>query len=294
MTVFNTARLLCLFCVMTIVTSAFANAQSDTCSHVLDEYTQIDTDLRIAITQCDNKPPKAVALFITGWAAHLDGVGDLFVDTAKAFAHMGIVSLRTDIRGESEQEKSNYTLTSTYASRVHDAQIALEHLKKQFPSLPVIVLGHSLGGTTALSLAANDENHIDNLVLWSYAGNPDSLFPRMLSEQQHREVMTQGSVTLNTWANLIITKEHYLGMNAADIYPPLRSFTGKLLYLVGSDEPQIYEESRLYDNLVNAERVEKVLVVGADHIYNVFDSSKTHSQRVIQLTRDWLKDTVLE
>jgi alpha-beta hydrolase superfamily lysophospholipase len=55
---------------------------------------------------------------------------------------------------------------------VHDLALALDHTQSAYPGLPLVLLGHSLGGLVAASLVARKLRPVDALVLSSPALDP--------------------------------------------------------------------------------------------------------------------------
>ena len=253
----------------------------------------IDNDLIVTTTYDDKIPVKAAVLMIPGWTAPIDSVGDLYKALAFDLARLGIASLRTNIRGESERELTNYTLTNTYAERVRDATLAYEKLIKLYPEVNIGILGHSLGASTTLSLLAKTGNEVSSVSLWSMAGNPNDLFTsRVLNEKEQQEVLLEGQVTISRWADITITRRHFLGMTSEDLYAPLKSYSNPLMHIVGSDEDRHPEMDLLFSS-TESDIKEDITIVGADHIYNVFDESKPYSKQVRSRTKQWFADTLL-
>lgn len=272
--------------VLVYLYSAFSHAA------FVDKTITIDKNLIIATTFDNSQTVKAAVLMVPGWTAPIDSVGNIYKDLAFDLAAQGIASLRTNIRGESERELTNYTLTNTYAERVRDSQLALDKMRSLYPDVPIGIVGHSLGGSTTLSLLANKNNITKSVALWSMAGQPDKLFPRVLDNKEQETLLKDGSIVITRWADITVTERHFKGMNSANLYPPLKSYTGPFMHIVGSDEPRHEEMNVLFESL-GSEIKEDITIHGADHIYNVFEPNKPYAARVRAITTHWFTDTLL-
>ncbi|MDU0354231.1 alpha/beta fold hydrolase [Paraglaciecola aquimarina] len=242
------------------------------------------------LTAGNNKKPKAVVLMIHGWASQMNEVGDMYLRLAAQLALRDYASLRINIRGESEGEKSRYRLTSTFASRIADAQAGLKYLQKHHPGLPVAVVGFSLGGATAMALAGKEVDAIDSVVLWSTAGDPAHVLNTMPAKVVN-EVLNNGAAKLQQWVELTITRQHLLGMLGYDIFNPLKNYSGALLSIRGSDDFVTPQELTIFSH-ASASPEESVVISGADHIYHSLSTDKQYVERVLAHTVRWFEDTL--
>lgn len=234
--------------------------------------------------QCETK---AAVLMIHGWAGQKDEVGDIYKILAQQLAKDCIASLRFDVQGESEREKSHYTLTSTFASRVNDAQSGLDYLQNQYPNTRLIVLGFSLGGATAMELVSQHPDTFFAMVLWSTAINPSAIATDTVNFQTIRQAVSEGQGTMKSWADFTLTREHIVGMLG---YNPLRNlgeFKGHLLSIRGSEDFLPAHEDKIFA-ASNGVTEDAYYLGGADHIFHVFEPEKSQKQKVITLTEQWL------
>ena len=234
---------------------------------------------------------KSAVLMIHGWAGQMDEVGDMYKHLAQKLSKQGIASVRINIRGESEREATNYTLTSTFGSRVVDAKTGLDFLHNTYPDLPKGVVGFSLGASTAIALAGNYPKQISSMVLWSAAGNPDTVVESLLSAEQRRQVLETGSVVFQDWEALTITKQHFLGLIGYDIFTPFRAYTGALLCIRGTEDTLPDIDRKIIDT-ASSELEEYRHISGADHIFDAFNPNAKFSERVLVQTVTWLVDTL--
>lgn len=240
----------------------------------------------------DRTSAKGAVLMIHGWASQMNEVGDMYARLAAQLAEQGYASLRVNIRGESERELTNYTMDSTFNSRVADAQAGLDYLRQHYPKLPVALVGFSLGGATAMALTGNNPQVISSLVLWSSAGDPGEI-SRQMPAATVQEILTKGQAKLQQWVELTITRMHLLGMMGHDVFSKLQHYQGALLSIRGTEDFVPAQESSIFAH-ANASPEEAHIISGADHIFNSLTPGNPYSERVIQHTVRWFNDTLRE
>lgn len=238
------------------------------------------------------KKPHAAVLLIHGWADHMDGVGNLNKRLAASLAEQGIASLRVNMRGESEREKTNYRLTSTFASRIEDSEAGLAFLQKTNPQLPLGIVGFSLGGSTALAVTGRNASSINSLVLWSTALHPDAVISNPLYADAYREALTNGEAVIPAWVDLTITREHIVGMLGYDVLSGLKEYRGALLSIRGSEDYLPRHEDTIMA-AASGIREEFRIIGGADHIFQTLDPNSVYDEIAIDATTDWLVDTLI-
>ncbi|WP_166424469.1 alpha/beta fold hydrolase [Paraglaciecola sp. 20A4] len=234
---------------------------------------------------------KGSVLLIHGWAGNMNEVGDMYKRLAAQLAERHIASLRINIRGESERESTGYRLTSTFASRVTDAETGLAFLRQQYSVQPTGVVGFSLGGSTTIRLMGLHPADINSVVLWSSAGDPSLVGQSILSAAQMRQVLETGEVKVPTWETLTVTKEHVLGMMGYDIYQNLSAYKEPLLSIRGSEDYVKPIEKILFP-LTSSTLAEARVLQGADHIFDAYNPKSHFDERVIKQTLEWLTDTL--
>jgi esterase/lipase len=225
----------------------------------------------------------AAVLLVHGWAGQMDEVGDIYKQLAAQLAKQGIASLRINIRGESEREASNFLMTSTFESRVTDAQTGLGYLQTNYANAKFGVVGFSLGGATALKLIGDNPLALNSLVLWSTVGDPGTMFKDLTAEQK-QQVMQDDRVTLPRWVDVTITKEHYLGYKGYDVLTPLKAYRGAILSIRGSEDYLVPAEREIFA-AASATPEFSWTIEGADHILNVYDQPNPgYGEQVVQAT----------
>ncbi len=238
----------------------------------------------------DGGAPTRAVLLLHGWTGKMDEVGDMYKRLAGELGDAGIASLRINFRGEGE--RNGHLLTSTFATRIADAEAALAMVEEKFPDAKIGVVGFSLGGATALGLTGNHPDAVTSLVLWSSAGNLAVDFfgdPERIAGQ--REAIEKGRSTIQDWAEMTLTREHLMGFIGYDLLGPLKAYKGALLAIRGSDDfLKRYEDE--FMEAASGWREEFIILGGADHIYHTFDPESDYDERVIAATLRWLTETL--
>lgn len=285
--IFRFSIFLCGFFLL-VTASAGARAHSFSESVLSLSNGMIATE--VSIDNLDSHQAGEAVLLIHGWAGQMDEVGDMYKRLAHQLADQGIASLRINVRGESEHELTNYRLTSTFESRVTDAQTGLDYLLKNYPGARIGLVGFSLGGATAMRLIGANPQAVDSLVLWSTVGDPAVLFASFTNEQR-RTVLDQGELILPYWADLTITRRHMLGFDGYDVFTGLKEYQGALLSIRGTEDHVLPQEQKILASA--AASPEEIWVIeGADHIFNALDPGSEYDERLINRTLAWLAETL--
>ncbi|PHS47389.1 MAG: hypothetical protein COB03_16490 [Alteromonas sp.] len=235
-----------------------------------------------------NANVKGAVLLIHGWAGQKDEVGDLYKDLAHQLSTHCIASVRFDVRGEAEREASNYTLSSTFKSRVEDAQAGLDYLQAQYPSTMLVVVGFSLGGATAMELVSTHPKAFEGMVLWSTALNPNEVVTNTQNYKEVRQALEEGQSTIKSWVHLTLTRKHVVGMLGYNPIRNLGDFEGKLLAIRGSNDYLPAHEKVIFE-ASNAVSEDAYYLGGADHIFNVYEPDKSKKEEVLDLSVNWIK-----
>ncbi|VEL97523.1 hypothetical protein ALT761_02527 [Alteromonas sp. 76-1] len=235
-----------------------------------------------------NANVKGAVLLIHGWAGQKDEVGDLYKDLAHQLSTHCIASVRFDVRGEAEREASNYTLSSTFKSRVEDAQAGLDYLQAQYPSTKLVVVGFSLGGATAMELVSTHPKAFEGLVLWSTALNPNEVVTNTQNFKEVRQALEEGQSTIKSWVDLTLTRKHVVGMLGYNPIRNLGDFEGKMLAIRGANDYLPAHEKVIFE-ASNAVSEDAYYLGGADHIFNVYEPNKSKKKEVLNLSVNWIK-----
>ena len=261
-------------------------------SNFQEEALVLDVNMQAIHLRPTGKKVSAAVLLIHGWSGQMNEVGDMFKRYAEQLADNGIASIRVNIRGESERERTEFTLDSTFASRVHDAEVGLKYLLSTYPKARIGITGFSLGGSTAMALTGRYPSEVSSLILWSTAGNPAEMLTRGLSAAEVKTVLEEGEVILPRWETLRATQKHILGMLGHDVFSGLSAFEGALLSIRGSEDYVPAQEQKIIEH-ASAKREEYRIFVGADHIFQSFDPESQFDERLIKQSLEWMLETLL-
>ena len=255
-----------------------------TAQATLHEEVDINADVAGTFTPAKGKSCGRV-LMLHGFQDHRDGVGNLKKMLAEELSALGIESLRFDFRGEGE--RNGYRVTSTINSRIEDSERSFEFLTKD-SKLPTGVLGFSLGGLTAMLLAAKHPDWFDTMVVWSAAGDGRSnlVSDDPSTNKMIREAVEEGEATITTWTTMTYTREYilsYLGVNVMDT---LASYPGSFLSIRGENDFLPPNEKNWIQALPNQD-ASYLTLKGADHIFNVLEPGNSKYKQVISETANW-------
>jgi pimeloyl-ACP methyl ester carboxylesterase len=239
------------------------------------------------VVEGHSKAPLGAVLLIHGWASTKDEVGNLFKDLAIDLVKYQIVSLRFDVRGESKRQPDGIRLSSTFASRVADTQAALDWLRSKYPDTPVIILGYSLGGATAMKIVSRQPTSAKGLVLWSTALNPSELISHLDNTDAVRQAIEKGEGILNSWTKLTFTRKHVLGMLGYNPQHNLAAFTGDILAIRGLNDYLPQHEATIFAQS-SSKNEDAYYLSHADHIFNVLDQNSSQGPKLINLTSTWM------
>lgn len=116
--------------------------------------------------------PRGIALMFVGYAGVKEGA---LTPAAKLF-QFGYSSLLVDFRGAGGSSRSDQTIGIREAE---DVAAAYAYARAQWPDLPVVLYGVSMGGAAVLRAVATATIQPDGLIL-------EAVFDRLLSTTRHR------------------------------------------------------------------------------------------------------------
>ena len=122
-----------------------------------------------------------VIVLIHGLADH----GGRYLGTGQYLASHGWVVYACDLRGHglsSDGHQAGRVHVDTYSDYAQDVSATIALAKQGYPDLPLVILGHSMGGLVSLTYALNHPYELDALVLSSPAlgAHPDTQLPSIL------------------------------------------------------------------------------------------------------------------
>ncbi len=233
--------------------------------------------------------PRKVVLLLHGWNSQMNEVGNMFGELASDLADQGVASLRINFSGEGQ--RAGYVVTSTYDSRVGEAESALKFLKERYPGARTGVVGFSLGGLTAMGLIGRHPEAFQSVVLWSAAEQM-----RIAGDENYdiavRKALKEGKASYQDFTEITLTREFVTGFVGVNTARHLKAYDGALLAVRGdldflpANDPQWLKISPSNDKSF-------LLIGGADHTFNIFDDSRpVYAPRVIAETSAWFARTL--
>jgi alpha-beta hydrolase superfamily lysophospholipase len=124
--------------------------------------------LRIHVrTWLPDRPPAGVVVIAHGFAEH----GGRYAGVADRLTAAGIAVVAPDHRGHGLSEGKRTSIVR-FEDYVDDLTTVIAQVRARWPSLRVVLLGHSMGGLIALDLAVRQAVPLDGLVLSAPAACP--------------------------------------------------------------------------------------------------------------------------
>lgn len=239
------------------------------------------TDSNTAVSGCERWP---LLIVCHGFIGSRIGVDRLFVEAARDFSDKGFLVLRFDYGGCGES-------TGDYGAGGIDVMIdqtrsVLDYaLSMDCVDLSrVILLGHSLGGATALLTAAKD-HRVKTLVLWSAVAYPHSDIVRIVGKSEYEKLESDGYIDHFGYS---LTRRFFESLSRHQPYEQLRRFKGDVLVVHGTaDDIVPVDYAPLYQKIfwIRQEgQCDLELIFQADHTY----SSQAFKEQLFHKTYDWL------
>lgn len=123
--------------------------------------------------------PKAVILLVHGHGEH----SLRYLPWAKRFAYHGFVFTSWDHAGHGQSEGLRGHI-NYFEQLLFEIDLAITKITHEYPKLPIILYGHSMGGNIALNYAINRPAKLSLLVVtspWINLSNPPSKFMELVS-----------------------------------------------------------------------------------------------------------------
>jgi pimeloyl-ACP methyl ester carboxylesterase len=236
---------------------------------------------KAAVSGCERWP---LIVICHGFIGSRIGTDRLFVEAAREFSSKGFLVLRFDYGGCGES-------TGDYGAggidqMIEQTQRVLDYaLSMDCVDLGrVILLGHSLGGATALLTAAKD-HRVKMLVLWSAVAYPHSDVVRIVGKSEYEKLEAGGSIDHLGYS---LTSRFFDSLSKHQPYEQLRKFKGDVLVTHGTaDEVIPVDYAPLYQKMFwmrQEGQCDLELVFQADHTY----SSQAFKAQLFQKTYEWL------
>lgn len=170
--------------------------------------------------------PRAIVVIVHGLGEHL-GRYDYVAKELNSFGY-GVV--RFDNRGHGKSGGARGYLND-YFKFIDDANVIVELAKKQFPNLPIFMLGHSMGGFITTSYGIRYPDKLNGQIL----SGPVIVKLPIFEELKKVDINKDGLIPIeNGLSHLICRSELVVDTYNKDTYN-LKEFTTKLLVTVFHD-----------------------------------------------------------
>lgn len=230
----------------------------------------------------DKDKKYSVVIICHGLIGSKVGVDRLFVKTGQHLIEENFIVYRFDYAGcgESSGEYGSYGLTELIeqTNRVIDYVYENEKIKN------LTLIGHSLGGATALLTAVNSRR-IDNIIQWAAVGNPYKDLYRIFGKEKMIALGQQPSVDFYGYS---FYDYYFQSMQQYQPLEKVNHFNGDVLLLHGTGDEDIdYHYLDQYCTNYQKRQTGSVtahLIENANHTF----STGEHFHKLIGHTKDWL------
>ncbi|MCM3786199.1 alpha/beta fold hydrolase [Neobacillus mesonae] len=236
----------------------------------------------------EGKRPARVPLIIIchGFVGNRIGVDRLFVKTARELAEDGNLVLRFDYIGcgESTGDYGAEGLQSmiNQTRSVLDYAINCSDIDPQ----QVTLLGHSLGGATALHTAVRDKR-VTKLILWSAVGYPFNDIIKITGRDKYDTSVKEGAADYLGYG---FTPTFFESLADFQPFQEALKFSGDVLVIHGTSDDTIpVDYAFLYQKVFwmrSEGRCDKDIIFQGDHTF----SSGPEREQLIKRTRAWLTE----
>jgi alpha-beta hydrolase superfamily lysophospholipase len=121
-------------------------------------------DYNIAYRSWTPASPTAVMLIVPGFNSH----SAYFDWAAGQLAGIGFASFAVDLRGRGKSDGERFFVRA-FDDYVSDVEGLMAVARKEYPDLPIFVLGHSAGGVVACVFALKHQDRLAGLICESFA-----------------------------------------------------------------------------------------------------------------------------
>jgi len=237
----------------------------------------------------DSDEPAPAVLMLPGFTGNRVEAHFLFVKMARRLAAAGYVAMRFDFRGSGESQGNFWEMT--LPGEVDDARAALAWLRRHPAVDPgkVALLGLSMGGAVAASVAGEDPT-IAGLILWSAVADfsevtravqplPDDA-PTVLGP------LPDGRFDLG---GLLLGPAFRETLGQVQPLESVKRYAGPALIIHGTNDDAVPpDHADRYLQAMGEKRAVRHWVQGADHVY----SAHVWEEETFGMTLAWLRDAL--
>ncbi|MTH34314.1 alpha/beta fold hydrolase [Paracoccus limosus] len=252
----------------------------------------LDGGIAATLVTPDAPRPFPAVIMLHGLGSNRDEVGNLFLDAADALAERGIASLRFDFRGfgKSDGDTGAFTLER----QNQDALTALEALAATpgVDAKRIGVMGFSFGAAAAIELAGAQPDRIGALVTWAPVGDYRADMLDSMGPAIFRRAARDGIVGIDLgWRTLALKQAFFDSLDRHDLPAALARYPGAFLTINGSDDPYLKYAPALLQAAAGQDK-RALVIPGGDHMFNVYQPSRSSAAEVIGITADQFARTL--
>ena len=250
-------------------------------------------------------PPRAVVVLVHGAAEHCGRYGYVIERIVPA----GFPLFSMDLRGHGRSQGDRMVI-DRMANVVADIDQLITRARQEVPGVPLILLGHSMGGAIALQYALEHQDRIDALALSAPAADMDtaSFQIRLVSQVLTRIAPRLGVYEVDSRAisrdpdevaaydnDPLVPRDKLPARTIAEMagaiakFPErLQSFHKPLLVMHGGDDRiTSAAASRMVDE--NAASTDKTLIIYEGYFHEIFNEPEAERERPISDLLAWLE-----
>jgi alpha/beta superfamily hydrolase len=244
--------------------------------------------------------PAPVVLMLHGFGGSRDELAvagteeGVFSRSAEALAEAGIASLRIDFRGSGDSPGD--FADTTFSGQIADAVAAIDWLAEdaRVDGDAIGLLGWSQGGLVASHAAGARADLVDATVLWAPVAAPLHSYGALMGDAIARaaaaEPGTPITFTLPWDAEMTLRTGFFDELATTSPPAAMAGYPGPLLVIVGSRDEVVAPQPAAGQVFLNYhEGPERLLVVDADHVWNVFAGPETLDGEMIPASLDWFE-----
>lgn len=106
--------------------------------------------------------PKAIIYIVHGMCEHKER----YYEFLKYLSKNGYISIIFDLRGHGQNvEKENLGYFGDKDALIHDVDIVIDYIKREYPNLKIILFSHSMGSLIVRNYIQNNDDKIDKLII---------------------------------------------------------------------------------------------------------------------------------
>ena len=199
----------------------------------------------------------------------------VFSRAARMWADRGVASLRIDFRGNGESEGKFEDMTME--GLIGDAEAALDYLgaSPDVDGDKMAIVGWSMGGAVAASVAGRTEHDLNSVALWAPATNMGSSLALLVGVESMKAGLAAkdapATMKLPWGKDVKLRAGFFESMYRIDPVAELEAYEGPLLVAVGSKDDVVYPQPASGQVLLDYhEGPEEIWVRPMDHVFNAF------------------------